>query len=53
MIITPLTPKLENGEICVAARVEMEKAPYRAPQTLWFRFPEAQAHMVSESSDGL
>src|SRR5581483_878952 len=52
MIIHPLTPTLENGELCVSARIELEKPPYDFPKILWFRFPEAHAHLVSDCPDG-
>ncbi len=53
MIIHPLTPTVENGEIRIAARIEPEKPPYDLPPTLWFKFPEAHASFVSVRADGL
>ena len=52
MVIHPLTPTLENGEICLAARIELDKPPYDVPEVVWFKFPEAQAHLVSDNADG-
>lgn len=52
MLIHPLTTRRENGETVVAARIELERPPYNVPSTLWFRFPEAQADLMSERFDG-
>lgn len=52
MLIHPCTPKYENGELVVSARIEMEKPPYDVPEVVWFKFPEAQAHLVSDNADG-
>lgn len=51
MIIHPLTPTLQNGELCVAARIEFFKPRPTLPDMLWFKFPEAEAHLVSERAD--
>lgn len=52
MIIHPLTPRLENGELVVSARIEWDKPENGIPRTLWFKLPESQAHLVSEHADG-
>lgn len=52
MIIHPLTPQVENGELCSAARIELETPRPNMPSTLWFRFPEAEAPLVTERADG-
>lgn len=52
MVIHPLTPTCENGELTVAARIEWDHAPNNFPPTVWFKIPEAQAHLVSERADG-
>lgn len=52
MVIHPLTPTTENGELTLAARIEWEKTPNHFPGTLWFKVPEAHAHLVSEYADG-
>lgn len=52
MLIHPLPPKFENGELCVSARIELEKPPFNVPEILWFKFPETFAHLVSDNADG-
>lgn len=52
MVIHPLTPKLENGELRVSARIELDKPPFDLPEIVWFSFPERQAHLVNERADG-
>lgn len=52
MIIHPVTRQCEHGQICVAARIELEKPPYNLPEFLWFKFPEAQVSFVSDYADG-
>jgi hypothetical protein len=51
MIIHPLTPKCENGELVLAARIEPSKQSPPAPETLWFKIPEAQASLVSDRGE--
>jgi hypothetical protein len=52
MIIHPVTSHIERGELHLTARIELERPPYDLPETLWFRFPESQAHLVSDCADG-
>src|SRR5690242_2991203 len=52
MIIHPLTPKLANGELCLAARIELDTPRPTLPDIVWFKFPESEAQLVSERTDG-
>jgi hypothetical protein len=41
-----------NGEICVAARVEIQSDDYPYPEELWFKFPASCAEYVTDRADG-
>jgi len=51
MIIHPLTPTRENGELRIAAQIELKKSSRSLPKTLWFRFPEAQTSFLNDRAD--
>ena len=52
MILHCPTVSRADGEVCVSARVELQRAELGLPETLWFSFPEDHAPLVSERADG-
>jgi len=52
MIIYKPVIREENGEICVAARVELQNPDTNFPEELWYKFPKSYQDYVTERSDG-
>ncbi len=52
MIIRKPEIKNENGEICIAARVELQNPNTDFPEELWYKFPKSYQDYVTDRSDG-
>jgi len=52
MIVHTPTITHIGGEICIAARIEMQKALPNLPEELWYRFPEAYEDRLLPRADG-
>lgn len=52
MIIHKPEIEEEGGEICVAARVELQNPDTDYPEKLWYKFPKGYRDYVTDRSDG-
>ncbi|MCJ7626192.1 MAG: hypothetical protein MUO76_22095, partial [Anaerolineaceae bacterium] len=52
MIIHPIELYKSDSEVRVSAQIEFKKSIERIPNSLWFRFPIAQAENISSDHDG-
>ena len=52
MIIYKPVIREETGEMCVAARVELQNPDTNIPEELWYKFPKSYQDYVTDRSDG-
>ena len=52
MIIHTPEIRIENEEICISARVELQKPDVTLPTALWFKFPREYEQYISDRADG-
>jgi hypothetical protein len=52
MIIHAPEISFDDGEVCVAARIELERQAASIPPNLWFRFPQTYREHVCTWTDG-
>jgi hypothetical protein len=52
MIIHKPDIREENGEICIAARVEFRNPTAAFPEELWYKFPKSYQDFVTDRADG-
>ncbi len=52
MIIHKPEIREENGEVCVAARVELRHPNTECPEELWYKYPKSYRDCITDRSDG-